>query len=186
MDMTNTISNNGAAMIASLEEATTLMAHVIHQSSKKSWDACRLEARALTEEADTLVDIGSVPPIPGAIQALKTLTQHHVLIGIVTGDNRNRTQQQLKNWDLDSCIDVIVTADDVRQQKPDPESLNKALAALQLDVSQAILVGDSINDWRMAEVIGMPMVAIGKTIDTPSDNIKANLPDLRSLVVLSH
>ncbi len=183
--MTSTISGNGAAMIASLEEATTLMAHVIHQVSKKSWDACRQEARVLTREADALVDVSSVPPIPGAIQALKTLKQHHLLIGIVTGDNRTRTQQQLKNWGLYSCVDAIVTADDVTQQKPDPESLNQALATLHLDAFQAIMVGDSINDYRMAKVVGMPMVAIGHNIDTLSDTVKAVLPDLRPLAVMS-
>lgn len=185
MDVTDTISMNGAAMIASLEEAATLMAHVIHLVSKKPWDACRQEAQVLTEEADALVDISSIPPIPGAIQALKTLKHHHVLIGIVTGDNRQRTQQQLKNWGLDSYVDAIVTADDVTHQKPDPQSLNQALAALHLEVFQAIMVGDSINDYRMAHAVGMPMVAIGNAIDTLNETVQAILPDLQSVVVVS-
>lgn len=185
MDITESIQDDGPAMIASLDEAKTLMAHVIRKVSQQDWDVCRHQAVAITDRADAMIDLRQVPILPGALTALQTLKANDFVVGLVTGDNRSRTLQQLKWWGLYDLMDVIVTADDIQHQKPDPEGLLKALNLTHITVDAGIMVGDSVNDWQMAQSIGMPVIAISEHPDLwARAPVKTSIPDLRSLIVV--
>ena len=47
---------------------------------------------------------------------------------------------------MNDLFDVIVTGDDVDIPKPHPEGINKALAQLNIESSEAIFLGDSDAD----------------------------------------
>jgi HAD superfamily hydrolase (TIGR01509 family) len=70
-----------------------------------------------------------------------------------------RRQLQVLGWE--DCFDPIVTPDEVRQGKPDPESLRLCLAAHGLEPGDAVMVGDTPFDLDMAQRAGVPSVAVG-------------------------
>jgi phosphoglycolate phosphatase-like HAD superfamily hydrolase len=45
---------------------------------------------------------------------------------------------------------VVLGCDDVKQKKPDPEIINKALSTMKIDKQKAIIIGDSSIDIESA------------------------------------
>lgn len=52
----------------------------------------------------------------------------------------------LKLTGIGAFFDTVVTLDDVKQPKPDPEPVRLALSRLGCDPSEAIMVGDNYHD----------------------------------------
>lgn len=86
---------------------------------------------------------------PGIREMLDLLRRKGKKLGIVTGKSR-------KAWDI-TCgaievgrFDVVITDDEVKEAKPHPEGLIKALAYLRLLPGEAVYVGDSLVDLQAA------------------------------------
>ncbi|MFX3630132.1 MAG: pyrophosphatase PpaX [Ectobacillus sp.] len=67
-------------------------------------------------------------------------------IGIVTTKARPTVEMGLKLARLKPFFDVVVTLDDVRKVKPDPEPIEKALYLLGAKAPEALMVGDNHHD----------------------------------------
>lgn len=67
-------------------------------------------------------------------------------LGIVTGKARRSLLISLDDLKMNDLFDVIITGDDVSRPKPHPEGLNKALALLNIQNTDAIFLGDSDAD----------------------------------------
>ncbi len=65
----------------------------------------------------------------------------------------------LERFNLGPYFDMVVTALDVKNPKPHPESVEKILAALQLKQEEAVFVGDSDVDQQTAESSGVTFIA---------------------------
>lgn len=89
---------------------------------------------------------------------------------LVTNVGRAATTALLDRHDLD--FDAVVTRDDVRLVKPDPEGLDRAAAALDGD---PLFVGDSLTDVRAGEAAGLD-VAIVLGGETPDEALRAAAP----------
>lgn len=183
MGVTDSVAMTGPAMMASLNDAVALMALVIQHHSQNPWELCQEEAITITADADDLIDVESVALLPGAVTALSALKGSGFIVGVITGDHRRRTEKQLEHGGLKPYIDILITADDVHRPKPDPESLVRALQQAGIMPEQALMIGDTTNDWLMAKSMGVPAIAVGN--DYPAtDIVNAQIPDLRSLVVV--
>lgn len=79
-------------------------------------------------------------------------------LAIVTAGSRERVQRDLARVDLGVELDVIVTGDDVRVAKPDPEGLHLALGELGVPVTEALYVGDTAVDHETARNAAMPFI----------------------------
>jgi HAD superfamily hydrolase (TIGR01509 family) len=65
---------------------------------------------------------------------------------------------------LDPATTVIVTRDDVRRAKPDPDLFTAAAQRLNADIESAVVVGDSIWDMlaaRRARGLGVGLLSGG-------------------------
>ena len=60
---------------------------------------------------------------------------------------------------LTDLFDLVVTAQDVKQPKPHPDMLEKALSCFGMDQRQGIFVGDSLVDEQAAHAAGMAFAA---------------------------
>ena len=101
-------------------------------------------------------------------------------IGIFTG----RVWQEM-NYTLDHCktrefFTSIVTADDVKKGKPDPEGLLKVLKGRPKE--SAIYVGDNVDDALAAKSAGVPFVGI---LRPRSDERRERIDTLRDLGALT-
>lgn len=83
-----------------------------------------------------------------------------VKLGVVTSKIRQTTEMGLKLMGLYDYFGTIVTVDDVRKAKPDPEGIHKAVRELGGDLSSALMVGDSHYDIEAAHNAGIPSVAV--------------------------
>jgi HAD superfamily hydrolase (TIGR01549 family) len=74
--------------------------------------------------------------------------------------NRTNTMPTiLKTHDLGDAFDLVVTAQDVRRPKPDPEMLLNILTHFDIRPDEAVYVGDSLLDEQAARAAGIPLVA---------------------------
>jgi phosphoglycolate phosphatase/pyrophosphatase PpaX len=95
---------------------------------------------------------------PGALEMLAALRRMGLPLGLVTGKSRPA-------WEITASLvtlgpfQVVVTDEEVREAKPDPEGLFRALGTLNLSPSDALYVGDSVGDAKAARAAGVPFAA---------------------------
>jgi HAD superfamily hydrolase (TIGR01509 family) len=73
-------------------------------------------------------------------------------------------QYNLELLGLDAATTVVVTRDDVRRAKPDPDLFMAAAQRLKADIGSAVVVGDSIWDMlaaRRARGLGVGLLSGG-------------------------
>jgi HAD superfamily hydrolase (TIGR01509 family) len=95
---------------------------------------------------------------PNLLEALDALK----LRGVLRAVNTNRTGSMkfvLDAFSLRPYFELVVTALDVRNPKPHPESVLRILEVLRLRQEETLFVGDSEVDLRTAEAAGVRFVA---------------------------
>ena len=80
------------------------------------------------------------------IKELKKLKKEHILT-VFTSKNKKRTLKILNKYKL---FDYIVTADDVKKGKPDPEGVFKILSKFKVSCMDCLYIGDSLYDLDAA------------------------------------
>lgn len=68
--------------------------------------------------------------------------------------------KELEKFNIAKYFDTIVTALDTCKPKPSPEALLKCVNAMNLDVSDCIIVGDSVTDMRAGRAANVKTVAV--------------------------
>lgn len=81
---------------------------------------------------------------PGVEKMLKRLKKKYKLAIVSNSSKKTVVMSMPKN--LLSLFDAVITHDDVKRGKPDPESLKKALHRLKVNSMDAVFVGDSHFD----------------------------------------
>lgn len=87
-----------------------------------------------------------VTEFEGVFETIETLYKKGYKLGIVTTKLRHTVNMGLKLTKLDQFFDVVVTLDDVKNAKPDPEPIEKALEQLNAKPEETIMVGDNHHD----------------------------------------
>ena len=102
-----------------------------------------------------------VRPSVGAAELLKTAKAHKCIVGIVTSNNRKRTQLWLENVGLRSMVDFIVSADDVKQGKPHPEPYKTAIKQKWLEPQNVVAIEDSPQGAASSVGAGLKTFVLG-------------------------
>ena len=92
---------------------------------------------------------GSVRVLPGAQDLLDTLAAHHVPHAIATSGRLQNARHTLKLLKVRDSVPVV-TRDDVRFAKPDPDLFLAAGRRLKMPMSRCVIVGDSVWDLLAA------------------------------------
>jgi HAD superfamily hydrolase (TIGR01509 family) len=82
--------------------------------------------------------------------------------GILRAINTNRTTSMphiMERFGLSPFFDMVVTALDVKNPKPHPESVKKILQRFDLKEEEAVFVGDSEVDQQTAKSAGIQFIA---------------------------
>jgi len=82
--------------------------------------------------------------------------------GIFRAINTNRTTSMphiMERFGLGPFFDMVVTALDVKNPKPHPESIEKILQRFDLKKDEAVFVGDSEVDQQTAKSAGIQFIA---------------------------
>lgn len=97
-------------------------------------------------------------PYPGVPEMLHDLAQQGYGVGIVTRNCRAAVERVLGRWPLE-CR-VLLTRDDVRLVKPDPQHLRDALSAMGLLGEPALMCGDHPMDIAAGRGVGAVTVGV--------------------------
>jgi HAD superfamily hydrolase (TIGR01509 family) len=92
----------------------------------------------------------SVQPLPGARELLDTLTEHEVPWAIATSGAERYAGLARELLELPDDTPMI-TRDQVRYAKPDPDLFLTAARRIGVDIRQANVVGDSVWDLLAAQ-----------------------------------
>ena len=94
-------------------------------------------------------------PYPGMIDTLDALADR-MRLAVLTNKPRRSTQEILDGLGLARFFpaDAVIGGDGPFARKPDPSGLRHLQAAAGVEADDALLVGDSIIDWRTARAAG--------------------------------
>lgn len=138
-------------------ESIDYISNALHQKDISLADAFRKQA------TQVLVDIeikatSTSKAFPGADETLKQLRNKGIKVGIVT---RNCRPAVLKSSEMAGFeYDLLLTRDDVKKVKPDPQHLLDALGFLDSKPEQAIMVGDHPMDILAGKRAGMRTASV--------------------------
>ncbi len=107
---------------------------------------------------------GGVAPLPGARDLLATLTRLGVPWAIATSGRMETARPLIEALGVDSAKVPVVTRDQVRYAKPDPDLFLTAAQRLGVDILDAVVVGDSVWDLlaaRRARALGIGLLSGG-------------------------
>ncbi|RME85819.1 MAG: AI-2E family transporter [Caldilineae bacterium] len=97
--------------------------------------------------------------IPGVDATLRELRQSYRL-ALVTTRDRATAEHFLNEHGLAELFDAVVTADDVQRLKPHPEPVLTAIAQLELQPEQCVMVGDTSVDVLAGQAAGARTIAV--------------------------
>ena len=83
-----------------------------------------------------------------------------IRLGIVSSKFRRRIERVLKRDELEGRFEVIVGGEDVKELKPNPTGLLRAVDALSTPRERCLYVGDSVTDAETARRAVVPFVAV--------------------------
>lgn len=134
----------------------------------------------------TIYDTTPTPLFNGAEQLLKTLAEQNVLLAVATGKARKGLDRMFAETGLGHYFVASRCADEA-QSKPHPDMLLQISQQLGIKPANAIMVGDTSHDMKMAQAIAMPRVGVTHGVhgaDVLSQfQPKAIIDDLPSLLL---
>jgi len=107
--------------------------------------------------------VGQVRPLPGARELLAYLTKNRVPWAIATSGRLESARPTLRVLEVGPAI-AVVTREQVQHAKPDPDLFLAAAARLGVEVSESVVVGDSVWDLlaaRRARAVGVGLLSGG-------------------------
>lgn len=120
---------------------------------------------------------------PGVEELIIQLSKNFVL-SIGSGANRSEIIKTLKNNNIYDYFEIIVSADEVNNPKPNPETYNRVLDNINTDfnINEIIVIEDSPGGIEAAKSAGLRCIAITNTFDNEelgkADIIVSNYEDI--------
>jgi HAD superfamily hydrolase (TIGR02253 family) len=117
--------------------------------------------------------------------ALMELVKRGLKLAVVTDAPRLQAWLRLCQLNLHHFFDVVITYEDTKKRKPDPEPFEKALEILKVNYHETIMVGDWVErDIVGAKLLGMKSVfaRYGDRFDTTDSGADYEIDDILELL----
>ena len=120
---------------------------------------------------------------PGVEELIIQLSKNFVL-SIGSGANRSEIIKTLKNNNIYDYFEIIVSANEVNNPKPNPETYNRVLDNINTDfnINEIIVIEDSPGGIEAAKSAGLKCIAITNTFNNKelgkADIIVSNYEDI--------
>ncbi len=97
-----------------------------------------------------------VKAYPGVVEFLEYLKNKNVSTALITSKGRKPTMQLLDILGLKTLLDLVITSDDVKNCKPNPEGVLFAMNYFKvLNKKDVIYIGDSEFDYLVSKNAGV-------------------------------
>jgi phosphoglycolate phosphatase len=97
---------------------------------------------------------------PGVSDCLRELQRLGLQLAVVTNKQKQFATALLRRLGLSEWIRVVIGGDSCERRKPDPQPLQVACEAMQVEAGHTLMVGDSVNDVLAARAAGLPVVCV--------------------------
>ncbi len=126
----------------------------------------------------------NIPLISGAKETIAELSKTYKL-GLVSSSSREFVHTILKSTDLEKHFSTVITAEDVKREKPAPDGFLLAAKRLQADPKECVAIEDAEKGVIAAKDAGMKVIAIpnGKTSDNDFGRADLILENIKSLTL---
>lgn len=105
----------------------------------------------------------SLKPVEGLLDFLADLKKHQIKTAIASFNLRKFIEEDLAIMGLQNSFDVITSAEEVQQKKPNPEILLKTAAKLGVKPEECLFIDDAAKGIETARNAGMKCI-IRKTV----------------------
>jgi phosphoglycolate phosphatase len=113
---------------------------------------------------------------PGVLETLAQLEEAGILLGCVTNKPARFTLPLLEALNLARHFRVTVSGDTLPRKKPDPGPLLEAAHRCGVEVTDCVMVGDSLADLGAARAAGMRIFCVAYGYPAGAD-LSAHAPD---------
>jgi phosphoglycolate phosphatase len=127
--------------------------------------------------------------LPGVLESLKKLHQMGLKVGLCTINSEKSVNRILERFGIADSFDVVISRNQVRHVKPDPEHLEAALKVLGVSAAETVIVGDSRVDMQSAKdleavAVGLPsgVSTVKQLMNSGADYVLTSMADLPVLL----
>jgi len=96
----------------------------------------------------------------GIKEMLQELKSKNIKIAVATNGYNSSSKEALKHLQIDRYIDKLIGFDDVKEAKPAPDMLFKAIDELYESPQTTIFIGDSDNDELAAKAANIKFIRV--------------------------
>ncbi|MBC8081518.1 MAG: pyrophosphatase PpaX [Gorillibacterium sp.] len=97
---------------------------------------------------------------PHVLEVLRLMHKNGIKLGVVTNKMKMTTDKGLALFGLQKYMDAVITMNEVKVGKPDPEGVRLAVEWLQSDPEKTLMVGDSEYDLQAAKRAGVKSAGV--------------------------
>jgi len=192
-DLDGTLCDSVEAHVRSWIEAVASFGHVLPRDL-----ILKLVGRTTREIAEELARLGLCPsvdelvrrkteifigkyvdlvkPKPGVYDVLKELRELGLRLGIASSSKREAVYRVLSRLELWNFFNVVVTGEEVRRGKPEPDIFLEVCRRLSVKPLECVGVGDTVHDVIACKRAGMMAIAIASEF-YPRDLLAAHGAD---------
>lgn len=113
--------------------------------------------------------------MPGLIYSLDLFKNNNYKIAIASSGVKEYIDMVLDKFKIRKYFDAIITGDDVKKGKPDPETYALACEKLGLKSEECVVLEDAANGVKAAKGAGCKCIAIVNTHTPVQDHAEADI-----------
>lgn len=146
-----------------------ILLKIVGADSKKTWkymgklwgeeDTEKIRQLFHSEYPDGTLDYREYL-FPGVPQMLRTLKQKNYLLALASSSKKKDIRRMLKENELGTYFTVVVSGEEYKESKPDPEIYNDVKRQLELNSEECLVVEDSTYGIRAAKAAGLEVIAV--------------------------
>ncbi|KXA99033.1 hypothetical protein AKJ40_04135 [candidate division MSBL1 archaeon SCGC-AAA259M10] len=125
------------------------------------------------------IKLNTIELYDGVEETLEDLKNMGLKLAVVSNAGKEHVKSRLNKTGLTRFFETVVSRDETKKAKPDPEPILSALNVLGVSPKKALMVGDSIQrDIKPGEKLGM-VTAYAQYGDRNSESEEHVEPDIR-------
>ena len=131
-----------------------------------------------------------VEQFDGITEVFQQAQQQGIILGIFTGKGRKTCFINLQQLGYESYFSHVITGNDIKHRKPEPEGIQKILDATGGNPEETIYIGDSVADMKSGKSAGVRTgaafwdpLADKRILELKPDFIFYSITDLNQLLI---
>ena len=102
----------------------------------------------------------NIVPLPGAIELIKSLNQHHIKTAIGSSAVASNIDVIIEGLGIEKCFQAIAYGTEVAEGKPSPQIFQLAAKKLGVKPGNCVVIEDAIAGVAAAKLAGMKCIAV--------------------------